>query len=227
MFGYISKLRKEAYSKVTAEDLEDTYGIKFAPDTDPKFFEVMEKSLKKLPPKLVEDCKVIHFGFEDMGPSKRYYPNHGKYIDGGTLIINENILDDDRSYSDDEGNILSVLDQILYHELGHGWDYEKGKESPRGIDLSLQKEWLSLSDWTQDRKPGYKRMVIRDKGKPELKDDWYYSPEAKFTRYYAKRNPWDDWADSFSFYVAGLKSFLPSSKVKYFDEKLKEYYKEN
>jgi hypothetical protein len=53
--------------------------------------------------------------------------------------------------------------------------------------------------------------------------EWYYDPKAGFTRFYAKRNPWDDWADSFSFYVGGLKK-LPDNKTEYFDKLLKKYY---
>jgi hypothetical protein len=230
MFSQVQKLRRAAQDLLdwseknsSAEVLSSTYGIGLVQNTNPEYFEILVKSLKRVPAKLVSDCKISQLGFEDMGESKEFYPNHGKYVEGGALILNERLLDDESVDVDPEGRRLNKFDQTLYHELGHGWDAEKGKEV--GSDLSLLPEWLELSGWSEKPIPGHRRMVIKEKGTPVLKDDWYYSPDAGFTRFYAKRNPWDDWADSFAYYVSDLKSFLPESKIKYFDEKLKNYYK--
>lgn len=234
MFTQVHKLRRIAKElqewadkNSSAEALQNMYGVGLVPGTNPEYFTLLIDSLKRLPANLVKDCYITKLGFEDMGKSKEFYPNHGKYIDGGTLILNERLLDDGSVDVCEEGNELNKFDQTLYHELGHGWDAEVGKLSDKGIDLSLQPEWLSLSNWSDKPIPGYRRLIIREPGFPELKDDWYYSPEAGFTRFYGKRNPWDDWADAFSFYVAGLKSFLPENKIKYFDDKLSKYYEEN
>jgi hypothetical protein len=234
MFRQVQKLRRlakdlEKWSDKSASEkvLEDTYGIGVVPGTNPEYLNILIKSLDRIPASLVKDCLITKLGFEDMGVSKEFYPNHGKYIDGGTLILNEKLLDDKSVDVCKEGNELNKLDQTFYHELGHGWDNEKGKVSPSKKDLSLQPEWLSLSGWSDKPSPGLRRLIIREKGFPELKDDWYYSPEAGFTRFYAKRNPWDDWADSFAYYVSGLKSFLPENKIKYFDERLSNYFEEN
>ena len=105
--------------------------------------------------------------------------------------------------------------------MGHGFDEKQGDKEDW---LSLKKDWLELSSWSEKPKEGYKRLVIREKGSPELKGEWYYGPGAKFTRFYARRNPWDDFADHFSYYVGGLKSFLPHNKREYFEKLLKKYY---
>ena len=209
-----------------ASALRDIYGIQLVENTDPEYLGILLNSIKRLPTRLVSDCLISRLGFEDMGESKEYYPNHGKYIDGGTLILNDRLLDDSSIDICEKGNKLNKFDQTLYHELGHGWDAEQGKSRGLEKDLSLTNEWLDLSGWSPTPIPGHMRMTIREKGMPELKDDWYYSPEAGFTRFYAKRNPWDDWADSFAYYVSDLKSFLPENKIQYFDKELSKYFKE-
>ena len=66
-------------------------------------------------------------------------------------------------------------------------------------------------------------MVINEPGMPAKIGEWYYDPSAGFTRFYAKMNPWDDWADSFCFYIAKMKTKLPENKNQYFDNILKKY----
>jgi hypothetical protein len=204
------------------ERIKDTYNIGIDQDTDEEYVEILNSSLKKLPPELVKDCGIKLLAFEDLGPSKEYYPNHGKYVHN-TLVLNHNIIDDPTLIVDpDSGNAVNKFDQTFYHELGHGWDDVHGTG---GTDLSLQKEWLGLSGWSKEPVPGHRRVIIREEGAPVLKGEYYYSPEAGFTRFYAKRNPWDDFADSFSYYVAGLKSFIPENKRGYFDKKLGKYFR--
>lgn len=201
----------------------DKYGIKIDPSSDQECIGAFRESISRLPPELVRDCGIKLIGFRDMGPSKEYYPNHGKYQDGA-FILNTNVLDDNFLDVDlNSGSAINKLDQTIYHELGHGWDEVKGN----GKELSLQPEWLSLSGWSEQPKPGYKRIRIRDKGAPEMVGEWYYSPDAKFTRFYAKRNPWDDFADSFAYYVGGLKGFLPKNKLDYLERHLGSYFKED
>jgi len=202
--------------------LKDSYDIEVDPDTDDEFVSVLSDSLDRLPAELVRDCGIKTLGFEDLGPSKEYYPNHGKYKDN-TLYINHQIIEDPTLIVDpDSGSSVNKFDQTLYHELGHGWDEVNGSD---GQELSLKKEWMRLSGWSKDPIPGYKRVIIQEPGSPVMKGEYYYSPDAGFTRFYARRNPFDDWADTFSYYVAGLKSFIPENKIAYFDDKLHKYYK--
>jgi hypothetical protein len=209
-------------SAVMSDVLRKDYGINLPQGTNDEYVEVLLDSLKRLPTILIKDCGIVTLGFEDQGPSKEYYPNHGKYVNN-TLFINQQIIEDPLLIVDpDSGASFNKFDQTLYHELGHGWDEFQSDDN---VILSLKPEWMELSGWSEAPIPGHKRVIIQDKDSPKLVGEYYYSPEAEFTRFYAKRNPWDDWADSFSYYVANLKSFLPKNKIAYFDNMLGKYYK--
>lgn len=172
-------------------------------------------SLSRLPIPLVLVCGIKSLGFKDQGVSKEYYPNHGYYI-ADQLVLNTQLIADPQVFLDPSGRTLDRFEHTLYHEMGHGFD-EKQQ------DASLQSEWLSLSGWSKEPLPGLSRVTINEDGSPELVGEWWYDPRAGFPRFYAKRNPWDDYADCFSFYVGGLKGFLPSSKISYFDAVLSDY----
>lgn len=200
--------------------IRDRYDIKVDPSSSHECVQALYESLKRLKPQLVKDCGIKVMGFDDLGPSREYYPNHGKYLDG-TLVLNERLLDDPTLIKDQKsGSTMNKFEQTFYHELGHGWD---DAMAPGEDDLSVHEEWTGISGWSEKPKKGLRRIRIRDRGCPEVVGEWYYSPEAKFTRFYARRNPWDDWADSFSYYVGDCKSFLPKDKVDYFDKRLSRY----
>jgi len=216
-----SELNEAADRILTLKGIKEAYGISVDPHVAYEYIQAADESLRRLPQQLVKDCGITVLGFQDLGPSKEFYPNHGKYMDGA-LLLNERLLEDPFLDVDmDSGQALNKLDQTLFHELGHGWDEAQGN----GKELCREKDWLDLSGWSSDARPGLKRVVIKEPGMPEMKGEYYYSPEAQFVRFYGKRNPWDDWADSFAYYVGGLKSFLPENKRAYFDEKLGCYYK--
>jgi hypothetical protein len=201
--------------------IKEIYGIVVDKKTSPECLQALFGSIQRLNPEVIKMCGIKSLSFDDLGPSKEYYPNHGRYINN-TLVLNDQLLKDSRIVVDpDNGAILNKLDQTLYHELGHGWDEYQGEDG----DLSLKEDWLNLSGWSKYPKPGLKRIHIKEKDTPELVGEYYYSPYARFTRFYAKRNPWDDWADSFSYYVGGALSYLPKNKIAYFDKLLKKYIK--
>jgi len=184
--------------------------------TDPLLMSRVARSLGLLPETLVIDCGIKKLGFEDLGPSREYYPNHGYYVDN-KLVLNSQLIDDKTIYRDSQGKELEAFDHILFHELGHGWDSKMG-------DLSLSPDWLALSGWSEIPVKGKAQIIIKDKGEGSIKaGEWYYDTTAGFVRYYARTNPWDDFADTFAFKVAGLEEFIPKDKNKYFEEKLKGY----
>jgi hypothetical protein len=216
-----AKISEKAENDDLYKTIKDEYNVTVLPGNKIENVRKLYETLKKLPTQLVKDCKILTMNFEDLGPSKKYYPNHGKYCKG-VLTLNERILDDTTMDVDTKsGKKISKLEHTYFHELGHGFD-EKKHEKDKW--LSLKDDWLKLSGWSETPKPGYKRLVIREEGAPELKGEWYYAPWAKFSRFYGKRCPWDDFADSFSYMVGGLKNYLPENKRKYFDDLLKDYY---
>jgi len=175
--------------------------------------------LKPLNKDLIRDCGVRNLLIKnDMGPNKPFFPNHGWYK-GDEVALNADMFyhpDQPDDFYDFRGYFLSRPQETLYHEFGHSYD-------ARHNDLSLQEPWLRLSGWNQTYKPGLKRLIIQETGAPEIIGEWFYNPSAGFTRFYGKRNPYDDWADCFAFFVGGLKSKLPANKIDYFKNLLKKY----
>lgn len=217
--AHIKRLAEDVLMPLASRDIVSKYGMLVGDNASPDQVSAIRESLGQLPQKLAMDCGIKRVDFEDMGPSMKYYPNHGKYVDN-TLVINQNILSDPFVEKDDEGNEINKFNLIFYHELGHGFDDIKSENDM----LCTEPSWLNLSRWSKEPRSGLKRLIIKCPGKPILKDDWYYDPGSGFPRYYGKRNPWDDWADCFSFYVGGLRSRLPENKRNYFDNLLGEYY---
>jgi len=214
---------KEAARRDAISDIKDEYGIEVKEGPD-ECIDALYSGLKRMPKELVRDCGIKTLAFKDLGPSKEYYPNHGIYCNN-VLTLNTQLLEDPMlDIEQDSDCSLNKFDQTLFHELGHGWDEIRGDKNGFGSELSFKPEWINLSGWSEEPKTGLRRIVIKESGSPELRGEWCYSPDADFTRFYAKRNPWDDWADSFAYYVGGLKSFLPENKIKYFDDKLGSYY---
>lgn len=201
--------------------ITDLYDIKLSRDTNIIYALILAESLGRLNPDLVKKCGIKEISFENLGHSKDLYPNHGIYRDK-VLVLNTNLLKDDKIIIDRKNKVFyTKFDQTFYHELGHGWDNYNGK----GKDLSLREDWLKLSGWTKEPIEGKRKIHIYDINTPKIEGEYYYSSTAKFTRFYGRRNPWDDWADCFSYYVGGLYSYIPKEKKKYFDNLLKDYIK--
>ena len=176
--------------------------------------------LEPVPPDLIKSCGIRNLLIRaDMGPNRPYYPNHGYFV-SNQVALNADIFyhpDQPDDFFDHYGYFLTRPQQTLLHEFGHGFDEYHS-------NLSVQKSWLQLSGWSENYKPGLKRLIINDKRAPKVVGEWFYDPKALFTRFYAKRNPWDDWADSFAFYTGKLQDKVPSNKKNYFNKLLKKYY---
>jgi len=176
--------------------------------------------LKPVPVALVKACNLKYLVLKsDMGRSRSFSPNHGYFV-GNQIALNADIFyhpDQPDDFFDDRGHNITRSAETLLHEIGHSYDQCHG-------DLSLQKDWMELSGWSKEPRPGLKRLIIREPGTPEVIGEMFHAPDAEFTRFYAARNNWDDFADAFSYYVAGLKSKVPATKRDYFDRLLKKYY---
>lgn len=178
--------------------------------------------LGQFPKGLVQDCGVSCLVFRDLGPNRSHFPNHGFFSpDDKSVTLNTNIfLDPDfpPDFFSHEGYFVSRPEQTLFHEFGHAWDENNGTPS-------MKPDWLQLSGWSSVPKRGLKQILIKEKGCPEHRGEWYYDPKATFTRFYGKKNPWDDWADCFSFFISQARAAVPSKKKKYFQNLLGEYYR--
>ena len=210
----------DSRSQFWASRMQDVYGIDISPSIDFSILRDIYRTISIFPPSLIKACGITRMEIrEDMGPNRPYYPNHGYFVNH-TVALNADIFrhpDQPDDFMDHRGYFLTRPSQTLYHEWGHGYDEYNG--SP-----SLKDDWLRLSGWSKEQQPGLKRLIIRDSRAPEVIGEWWYSPEAKFTRFYGKKNPYDDFADCFSFYVGGLRSKVPENKKQYLDKMLAAHY---
>ena len=181
------------------------------------------KYLSVMPEVLVRACGVVRLIFESMGESRSFSPNHGFYIPIQKIItLNADMFynpDQPDDFFDDRGYHLTRVEQTLYHEFFHALDHMLG-------DISLQEPWMKLSGWSKEKKPGMKRLIIEEPGAPKVVGEYWFDPkfENNFTRFYAKRNPFDDFADSGAYYI-GLKNKVPGNKRAYLDKLLAPYFK--
>jgi hypothetical protein len=182
--------------------------------------------LSPVPEKLVRDCGFKYIILRDLGLSKSFYPNHGYFMaQNHSITLNADIFyhpDQPDDFFDHHGYFLSRASQTIYHEAGHGFDAQHG-------DLSEKDAWMKLSGWSKEPGPGLKRLIINEPGAPKVVGEYYFDPKSEyhgggFTRFYGKRNPWDDLADCFSMYIGGLKENVPATKRAYLDNLLKKYY---
>jgi len=175
--------------------------------------------LRPIPDELVRACGLDTITLRYLGTNQERYPNHG-YFCGKDVTLNSDIFvnpDQPNDFFNENNYFITRPQQTLIHEIGHALDANFGH-------ISEQEPWMKLSGWSKEYKPGFKQLKIKEKGTPEVIGEMYYSPSALFTRAYASRNSWDDFADSFSFFVAGMPDRVPATKRVYLDNLLKKYY---
>lgn len=166
-----------------------------------------------------DEAKIIYNGFRlipngllrnlvniiefdpSLGKSNKTYPNHGKWEDNfGTMFLNRSVIDLEQKESV----------HLVTHEVGHALDHKLG-------DLTKGKEWMDLSGWTMDPEGittlqksndnylahgDYKRLKIEENGLYSV-SEWWFKQDAEFVRWYGKRNPQEDFCESFSYYIMG------------------------
>jgi len=223
--SYIRKAARNTETLLFESQLKNKYGLDII--IGPKVYDAhcilrqICNIFDPIPPALIKKCGIKTLRLRnDMGPNKPYYPNHGYFDTKDEVALNADIfynpdLPDD--FFDHHGYFLDRPTQTLLHEFSHAFDWANG-------NLSYKDDWTKLSGWSPEYKKGLKRLIINDKRAPKVVGEWFYDPKSEFTRFYAKRNPWDDWADSSAFYLGKLRSKVPSKKLPYFDNIYKKYY---
>jgi hypothetical protein len=211
-----------------AEKIKDRFGLPCRADSkiDGIYWILREtyNIFRPIPPNLIKDCDVTALIFKYLGENKPLYPNHGFFRESDkTVTLNSDMFihpDQPEDFFNKNQYFVTRAEETVYHEFGHGFDSCHG-------ELSLQPAWMKLSGWSKEPGPGLERLHIKDEGAPEVIGEYYFDSMYKakgFTRYYAMRNPWDDWADTFAYYLSDLKNKVPVAKAKYFDNLLKKYY---
>ena len=223
-----ASIRKIAYASGLehwANDIQRNYGLKYFVDGDVVNGAQITKEvlglLKRIPDSLIKDSGFTLLGIKYLGPNAEFFPNHGYFsCNDGSIVLNSDIFnhpDFPDDFRDSKGKTISRAMQTFAHEIGHAYDFSNNY-------ISLKAPWLGLSDWNQGYKPGLKRLRIKKPGVEDVVGDWYYNPKAGFCRFYGKKEPEDDFADCFGYYVGGLKSKVPPNKIGYMDKLLGKYY---
>jgi hypothetical protein len=78
-------------------------------------------------------------------------------------------------------------------------------------EISDTNEWIELSGWkkldkTKKVPSNYKRYIEKRSGRNipgHKKSEWIHKDDAEFVRNYASKNPKEDFADTFAFFVLG------------------------
>lgn len=135
-------------------------------------------------------------------------PKHGRYFPSIKLaLLNPGVFDDKLKYG--KGPKQVGQGQLaLTHEFGHGV-YSAYPERLRVV-------WRGLSGWqdgdkeTATHKAPYEE---RRSGWPRLRSNKVHLRDAKFVRTYSEKNDDEDFADSYAFYVLGLRKQMPKEKL--------------
>jgi len=197
--------KTEKINKSFADDFRETFkkehGIELSDNFDKETAKKLYEALEDIPKNFLKGKVERVILDERMGKSKRLYPNHGKYIEEEKkIMLNPDIFNLKTRYEDGEGHSISKVTQVVIHEIAHAIDDKNG--------FSDKKEWISISGWKfigdNETPKGYKRLIIREEGAPKLKSNWAFKEDANFVRWYATRNPKEDFTESFSFAVTGL-----------------------
>jgi len=158
--------------------------------------------LKTLPINIIYDAFTIIEYAPEMD-TKRKIENAAKYNKESKIFyLSPEAFAVDEKFTD--GNkYMTILEHVILHEVGHYLD-EKYK-------ISDTDGWRKLSGWTQQPTAGKVKLNLKD-GDGEV---WYYDKGVDFPRWYAKRSPADDFAETFAFYKGGLLNRVPENKQKF------------
>lgn len=108
---------------------------------------------------------------------------------------------------EDNGKKMSMLEYVLFHEIAH----TKWKNLPE----DKKQEWYNISGWQLNPtiKENLTNLAIPQEGNKKLISNWYYSnvAEGSFCRWYSRRNPKDDFSDTWVFVKKGLIGRLEGS----------------
>jgi hypothetical protein len=160
---------------------------------------VIYSAFELIPIKILKDLVSILQFDPSLGKSKEFFPNHGRWEDNfKTMVLNRNVIDLEPEESK----------HLIIHEIGHAIDNKLG-------NISKTEEWLNISGWTDnpsgitmiqksdknylDHK-NFKRLRIKENGLLSV-SSWWYDENAGFVRWYAERNPEEDFAESFAYYI--------------------------
>lgn len=182
-------------------------GIKITGFTTPEE-EAVRAMLSRIPPELLSEVKTIESAPE-LGAK------HGRYLkETNTIQFNPTNLQLRQRFG-----------------LGHGWIqhpeltvvHEVGHSLYNAFTPAKQKEWEDLSGWIKGWKEG--QLPPYEEKRPgwePQKSEWTHKPGIRFTRHYAERNPGEDFADCFGFFILNKGFQMAATKRKFLERLIQD-----
>lgn len=197
--------------KVEAEALFN--GIKIEGFTGPEE-EFIRAAMSRIPPELTTGVVKV---LADRGMGAK----HGNYsADEKTIRINPNNFRLRMRLGKGQGWMLHA-ETTMVHEFGHSV-FE-------GLTDEQRNEWLALSGWRKSESDGdgsfAERYIEHRPGWPPYTSKWIHKKGVGFTRKYAEKNPDEDFADSFSFFILGKPMQMAPKKRAFLEALVKEKVK--
>lgn len=192
----IIKTILESVSQI--KSFEKEYDVELPDSISESQLNDLKEAFSYLPKKFIKHHikKII---FKDLGAIHgRYIGEYGK----GNIILNPTIFKNKRYFKIDDEEIPVKYFTII-HEIGHMVDHL--------TEISDTTEWIELSGWKKldiaKKVPSnYKRYIEKRSGRNipgHKKSEWIHKNDAEFVRNYASKNPKEDFADTFAFFVLG------------------------
>lgn len=183
-------------SQQTKDTVEGSYVPSFKGFTDDQVKE-LTGYIKNIPSKFMEPVtKVV---------AKNLGAIHGRYEPSNTSIeFNPKNFNNKMKF----GNKTKVnMDQHVFtHEVGHGVYRNVLNDEQRN-------KWSAISGWIKGTGENQAQPYEEKRpGWPKKTSKWTHNKDAKFTRLYSEKNPNEDFADHFAYYVCGNEDQIPEEK---------------
>jgi hypothetical protein len=145
--------------------------------------------LSRVPPQLLKWTKVMQRAPE-LGAK------HGKYLkESLSALVNPHTFELRQRFGKGPG-WMNHDELMIVHEIGHSV-YSH-------LPVSVQKRWEKTAGWVKGEREGNEpKYVEKRPGWPELTSEWTHVKGKKFPRRYSEKNPDENFADCFAFYILG------------------------
>lgn len=169
--------------------------------------ETLRGMLSRIPPELLT---YVHC-FQS---AKELNAKHGRYIDGKILFNPDNLSL--RQHFGGGELAIGHADLTTVHEVGHSlFDHLSPEE---------KQAWEDISGWMEGTKEGQAPAYEeRRSGWEPYTSKWTHKVGAKFPRYYAEKNPNEDFSDCFAFFLMNKAYRIGDEKKSYFENYMKAH----
>ena len=170
--------------------------------------EALRAMLSRVPPELLFNVKKIE-------SAKELGAKHGRFIsETQTIQFNPENLRLRQRFGKGPGWILHQ-ELTVVHEVGHSIYDTFSPESKQA--------WEAISGWMKGWKPGQLPAYVEQRpGWGHEVSKWTHKPGILFTRHYGERNPGEDFADCFGFFLLGKGHQMAPAKRKFLEQLIQD-----